>query len=384
MLEQGRSHAEILRACYGVEFPVEFLVLAEMFAADAEPPGNYPLRPWELLTPLARGGPRAESNILDDAQQRLDPSLIALVSLYDGGKHGEKLLCYRRDELAAGRSTIFALRENVPDGAEAKQIGDSLGAIFVEHCESRVQRAEDEYNGPYRGRAGAIDWGEVEHEHECLARADELVNVTALRLANTPGGLEPSSNTRSLERGLIAAAKKNDVPRLRELISLGAPIDPVEGEDSALIIAIMESHLAATRCLLEAGAKLNHRGRYDLDPLERACRSSDLATIELVIDSGASVKSPALLSAATLRPEPALAASILALLVRRGIDPNFSSAGWTILMAVCLFGDLESARSLLDRGADPNAGEAGTPLSIAKERGHEVLVDLLLERGAVK
>lgn len=54
------------------------------------------------------------------------------------------------------------------------------------------------------------------------------------------------------------------------------------------------------------------------------------------------------------------------------------------LVAVCLCGDLVTARLLLDRGADPNRGESGTPRSVAKEKGYEVLVDLLLERGAVR
>lgn len=361
-------------------------MIAEMNLDDAEPQVDYLQRPWELLTPLARGGPR-EANVLDEAQQRitkLDPSLIALFRLYDSPKHGEAYLCYRREELAAGRSTVFGLPDHLREGCVAERLGDSLGTVLCEYHEARVVAAEAEYESPRNGGAGSIDWGEVEHEHEYLALARDLVRVTADRIAGRTSRNPPWTN-RSLARHLIAAAEKDDVARLRALIDRGAPIDPSEGEDSALIVAIRESKLAAARCLLEAGANLNHRGRsVGIGPLDQACRSSDLAMIEFVIDSGASLDGSDLLRAAAHRSRRELVASILALLVKRGLDPNYERYGWTILMAVCLCGDLGTARLLLDRGADPNRGEKETPLSVAKEKGYEVLVDLLLERGAVK
>ena len=52
LLEAGKSNDEILRACYGVPFPAETLVLAEMMRDDAEPAGSFLTRPWALLTPL--------------------------------------------------------------------------------------------------------------------------------------------------------------------------------------------------------------------------------------------------------------------------------------------------------------------------------------------
>jgi ankyrin repeat protein len=257
--------------------------------------------------------------------------------------------------------------------------------VLCEYHEARVAAAEAEYESPRNRGAGSIDWGDVEYEHECLALARDLVTVTADRLAGRTSRNPPWTN-RSLAKQLIAAAKKDDVARLRELISQGAPIDPPEGEDSALIVTITESRIEAARCLLEAGANLNHRGRsVGMGPLERACRSSDLAMIEFVIDSGASLATSSdLLRAAAHRSKRELVASILALLVKRGLDPNYERYGWTILMAVCLCGDLGTARHLLDRGADPNKGEKESPLSVAKEKGYDVLVDLLLERGAVK
>jgi ankyrin repeat protein len=79
-------------------------------------------------------------------------------------------------------------------------------------------------------------------------------------------------------------------------------------------------------------------------------------------------------------------APMLAALVNGGIDPNAheknAAMDTTILTEVCAAGDQKSAKALLDRGADPNAKGRSSPLAAAMESGNQVLVDLLLERGA--
>lgn len=62
------------------------------------------------------------------------------------------------------------------------------------------------------------------------------------------------------------------------------------------------------------------------------------------------------------------------------IDPNASCAlGWYSYL-----GNIEMVRHLLDAGTDirGTSGHHGNPLTAACERGHEDIVDLLLERGA--
>jgi hypothetical protein len=379
MLEEGRSNEEILRACYGVAFPVEALVIAEMILEDVEPHVSYLQRPWELLTPLSQGGPRP-ANVLDEDQQRLkelDSNLIGLVRLYGDGSR--RLLCYRKEELAAGRSTVFALPEDLPAGCVAKQVGDSLGAVLREYHQRRVRAAEAEYASPGNRGAGSIDAEEVEGERQGLVRAEDLIALTADRIA---GAAKPTPwKARSLAAELIAAAEKDDIPALRALIAQGVPVDPPEGQDSALQAAISKSRLASARFLLESGANLHHRGQYSgLTPLRRACRHSDSAMIELVIDASANVNDPDLISVSATQQERDR--RVLSLLVKRGIDPNLRTRSTTLLMAICELGDLETARLLLDRGADPNASGRGSPLTVAEDHGHQVLVDLLLDRGA--
>jgi hypothetical protein len=383
MLEAGKSPEEILLACYGVPFPVEVFIVAEMEADDVEPSFSL-MTPWELITPLARGGPRAELPHRDKDEKRvaeLDPSLIVLTRLY--GRR--QFACYRRDELAAGRSTVFGLPDDLKDGSVAQQLGASLGSVMLELAREALHSAEAEYSSPGNRGAGSIDDEEVESVRQNLVRVEDWVALTTERLA---GKVRPKSelpwNQRARAKDLIGAAEAGDVAKLRTLVAEGAILDP-PGEDTALFAAIENSRLEAARFLLDARANLHHRGQYSgLGPLVRACRSSSIEMIEFVIDRGASLKEWDAISTALHLNDKVQGRRILALLVKRGIDPNAQCTSASILTAVCKVGDVDLARELLDRGADPNFRHFyGTALLVAEEHGHQVLVDLLLDRGAV-
>ncbi|MBN2022314.1 MAG: ankyrin repeat domain-containing protein [Pirellulales bacterium] len=56
--------------------------------------------------------------------------------------------------------------------------------------------------------------------------------------------------------------------------------------------------------------------------------------------------------------------------------------GMVPLQYAAYWGQLASARLLLERGANPNGGRARSPLHYAAAEGHRELVELLLDRGA--
>jgi uncharacterized glyoxalase superfamily protein PhnB len=90
-----------------------------------------------------------------------------------------------------------------------------------------------------------------------------------------------------------------------------------------------------------------------------ACASGDVETLTALIDAD-----PALASAA---------------------NPAAPHGGWTLLHGAAQAGQAEIARLLLERGADPNAREAGdntTPLHWAAAHGHLDIVRRLLDAGA--
>ncbi len=139
---------------------------------------------------------------------------------------------------------------------------------------------------------------------------------------------------------------------------------------------------AIVQRLLTAG--LDVRGRNaDKPHLINACATANIEIMKLLLAAGADPNGKDLLWTAMMSSQRA---ALFATLVEGGIDPNTrcknAAADTTILTEVCAAGDLATAQKLLDRGADPNAKGRSTPLASAEASGNQVLVDLLLERGA--
>jgi hypothetical protein len=185
LLGDGRSPAEVLRECYGVPFPDEVFVLAAMLAEDRAPPAIYTNRPWRLLIPLDRGGPPEPGPTKEKIEARLvalDAELIPLLNLRTvRHMHGGSWICYRSDELAAGRSTIVGVLTDFADDDVPQRYGDSLTTVIHEHFADGVRQRELEFHHPSNVGAGSLDEGELASAHRSLARADELVAAVAER-----------------------------------------------------------------------------------------------------------------------------------------------------------------------------------------------------------
>jgi hypothetical protein len=145
LYETGLTPEQVLRECYGVGFPREVFVIA---AADPHALGlmvTWTNQPWKLAVPLDRGGPPSQPGSYDPMERRfreLDLDLLPLLFLFSTGDDGEGpgvVLCYRLTELAAGRPTIFAVREGT---ADATQRGDSLLAVLHEHHAAYLRELE--------------------------------------------------------------------------------------------------------------------------------------------------------------------------------------------------------------------------------------------------
>jgi hypothetical protein len=114
--------------------------------------------------------------------------------------------------------------------------------------------------------------------------------------------------------------------------------------------------VARLRELLEAEPGLVEAWSEDgFTPLHLACFAGGAETVALLVERGAPLETMSRHEQIRVRP----------------------------LGTAAFARDLESARVLLDAGADPNGGEEGsTALLTAAANGHEELVRLLLDRGA--
>lgn len=141
------------------------------------------------------------------------------------------------------------------------------------------------------------------------------------------------------------------------------------------------SDVVIVQRFLDGGVKLT--GRH----LLKAVEAGNLAILELLLDRGADPHF-------TERNESVYSRSaasgcgpkVLALFARRGLDPNttwnYAGSKTTLLCELCRAGELQAVQWLLDHGADPNLAGDVTPLACAEESRNQVLIDLLLDRGA--
>ena len=232
---------------------------------------------------------------------------------------------------------------------------------------------------------------------------------------------------------LIDAVKAGDRAAVAALLTKGADANAAEGDGAtALHWAVQLEDLESAAALIRAGGKVNAANDLGATPLSVAASNGSAQSVTLLLKSGADPnqalagrESPLMLAAWTgsadavkalldagaaidareaERQQTALmwAASqrhpaVVRLLVSRGADVHLKTAvqqvagrrtrdgvGYTALMFAARSGDVESARALLDGGANANdALDNGlSALTLATTRGHVPVAVLLLERGA--
>ncbi len=192
------------------------------------------------------------------------------------------------------------------------------------------------------------------------------------------------------ETVLMGCARTGSVAAVRALLAAGADVnrrEPTE-EQTALMWAVAQRHPAVVHVLLESGADVHARSRvkrkvisrrlqselkygelgrsYGTDaeetriggftPLLFAARQGDIESARLLLAAGATVNDTApdgtsALVVATHSGHGTLAAFLL----DRGANPNAAEAGYTALHAVALTGDLDLVEALLAHGARPDA-----------------------------
>jgi hypothetical protein len=185
LYEAGLSPREVLRSCYGHDFPEEFFVIAEAQPLTPHLLVVFTNQPWLLAIPPDHGGPMSAPNLMEDAEERIfarDPDLIPLLLLLGSeAKYGELVLCYRLTELAASRTTIFGIEETADPGDEVERCGDSLLAVLREHHAEIVEKLEWQQRQPSNHGAGSVDAEEVAEVRALVARVEELQREVSAR-----------------------------------------------------------------------------------------------------------------------------------------------------------------------------------------------------------
>lgn len=282
-----------------------------------------------------------------------------------------------------------------PFAAEDSALIDAVRSGSLDRLRSALTAGVN-VNAPQGDGATALHWAAHRNDvaaADLLLRAGAAVNaandlgVTALWLASVNGsdamvkrlleaGANPSLAIESGETPLMAAARSGSAAAVALLASRGADLNArehIRGQ-TALMWAADQRHPDVVRALIQAGADVQIRSRvwrqlentagntnptgdFEMEhggstALFFAVRRGDVESARILLDAGANVN-----------------------------DTNAAGASALVVAAHSDQGDV--GELLLARGADPDAAGAGyTALHAATLRGNTRLAQALLEKGA--
>ena len=196
-------------------------------------------------------------------------------------------------------------------------------------------------------------------------------------------GADPNAALLSGETPLMTAARTGNADVVEQLLAKGADVNAKErayGQQTALMWAAAEKHSEAVEVLLAHGADVHARSNvwtqrvktstlarnhpeYIIDlqqggntPLLFAALVGDVASAQLLVAARADVNDTAASgTSATVVAAHSGHGELAAFLLEKGADPDAVEAGYTALHAAILREDEELVGALLAHGADPNA-----------------------------
>ena len=177
----------------------------------------------------------------------------------------------------------------------------------------------------------------------------------------------------------------------------GAVVDTKEfGEWTPLHAAARCGRVDMMRWLLNHGANASAQSNSGQTPLHQAACGMDLGAIQLLLEHKVGINSQDNYGYTPLRnvlhnfyrSQEGKGVEIVRRLLEHGADPSRyppRSSGLTPLHQASCLGSLETTRLLLSFGANVNERDkkGKTPFQAASSRGHDEIMKLLLENGAV-
>jgi uncharacterized protein len=193
--------------------------------------------------------------------------------------------------------------------------------------------------------------------------------------------------------GLHAAAWQGDTARLAQLIASGAPLNARDGHGrTPLHVATFARRHEAIQLLAQAGADLGALEDDRYDAVTIAAVADDEDTLRLLLSLGASARlvtsrydGTALIAAAHLGHD-----GVVRQLIKAGAPlDHVNNLHWTALIESIVLGNggprhVATLLALVEAGANTQLADrqGQTPLALARARGYEPMVVILLRHDA--
>ncbi len=117
---------------------------------------------------------------------------------------------------------------------------------------------------------------------------------------------------------LHQASQRGKTHTIELLIQSGADVLEKDGHPSALHFAASEGYADAVKILLANGAYIEHKDSFALKPLDRAIMGGHISITELLLDAGADINSKILSHTPLLLARKWKRKVIIELLIQRG------------------------------------------------------------------
>ncbi|GAA1557256.1 hypothetical protein GCM10009678_45310 [Actinomadura kijaniata] len=183
LYESGLGPREVVRECYGVDFPEELFVLVDAGPWPPDLLAYFTDQPWQLAVPPELGGPLDGYEELVETELLLlarDPDLVPLFRIPSPTPgRDDRVICYRLDDLRAGRSTVYGLATGSHPGevrdAAAVRCGESMLQVLRDAHLGHLHALEEEARWPGDRGAGSVHPSEIEGTRECVELLRDLI-----------------------------------------------------------------------------------------------------------------------------------------------------------------------------------------------------------------
>ncbi|MFH1493508.1 MAG: ankyrin repeat domain-containing protein [Pseudomonadota bacterium] len=215
-----------------------------------------------------------------------------------------------------------------------------------------------------------------------LAVKEGQSDITQLLLAR---GAKGNVGDKSGLTALMLAARKGDQPLVDALLASGAEINATYPENGlgAFGFALDQQHTDLAKYLLDKGAIPNF-GNVDTLPLA-VVEHGDLALIQAIEARGGSIIRDDMKARVAFVAARNKDGEVLDYVLNNGADLNCDNDfNYTSLILASLSNHPELVKRYLERGDDANSRDVDqeTALSLAIEKGHRDVIELLRQHGA--